>query len=232
MLPINQPTIYEVTIPSTGKKCQFRPFIVKEQKALLLAQQSEDVLNMYNTLKEVINACTLNKIDTEKLSTFDVEFLFCQIRGKSVGEFVELKFQCRNIATCDGSINVRIDVTKIPVVKQPNHTNKIPLFKDVGVVMKYPGLNTIKDLEKQEDKGLSLILSSIDYIYDGDQVYHAKEATKEELTAFIENLTTQQFNKIQEFFSTMPKLQQKIEFTCPVCSSKQEKVVEGIQNFF
>jgi hypothetical protein len=236
-LPINTATIYNLILPSTGKSLRYRQFFVKEEKALLIAQQSEDMIVMVDTLKAVIKACILDDLDTDKLATFDLEYLFCQIRAKSVGENVELLFGCDDCPDDPkAKSRVVIDLTTLEVTKVPTHTNKITLFADVGVIMKYPTMDMMKlvdDVDNSDfDQVVSIIVDSIESIYTGSEVFHAKEQTKEELVNFVENLTPDQFKNIQTFFETMPRLKKEIDYTCPVCNKAHHKVLEGINSFF
>jgi hypothetical protein len=210
---------------------------VKEEKALLIAQQSEDMTVMVDTLKAVIKACVLDELDVNKLATFDLEYLFCQIRAKSVGENVELLFGCDDCPDDPkAKARVVIDLTTLEVTKVPTHTNKIALFADVGVIMKYPTMDMMKlvdDVDSSDfDQVVSIIIDSIESIYTGSELFHAKEQTKEELVAFVENLTPEQFKNIQTFFETMPRLKKEINYTCPVCNKAHHKVLEGINSFF
>jgi hypothetical protein len=233
----NAPT-YTIEIPSSKQPFKFRPFLVKEQKALLLAQQSEDVVVMADTLKSVIASCAQSKIDVDKLAVFDLEYLFSQIRAKSVGEVVELFFFCD---TCDddkAKVKISIDITKIKVENTEGHTNKIELFDDVGIVMKYPSIDVVKNIQKLTkpendiDLVLDIVTECIDYIYDTNEVYYAKDQSKTELSDFINNLTGEQFEKIEKFFDTMPKLEHKVKYSCPVCRKEHNKVLEGLNSFF
>lgn len=235
-LPLQAAPIYTLIIPSSNKELKYRPFLVKEQKALLVAQQSEDMLVMIDTIKEVIKACTKTELDVEKLAVFDIEYIFSQIRAKSVGETVELFFFCD---TCDddkAKAQVTIDLTKMEVKKNPEHNNKIPLFDDVGVVMSYPTIDIIKKVDKIDFNEIEaifdIIINSIDYIYTGSELYYANEQKRDELETFINNLNQEQFLKIQNFFETMPKLQKEVDYSCPVCGKEHHKVMEGLNNFF
>lgn len=235
-LPKFTAIIYNTVIPSTQEKIKFRPFLVKEEKALLIAQQSEDANVLVDTLKEIVKSCVVGKLDVNSLAMFDLEYLLLQIRAKSVGEFVELLFSCDVCTTPESKTNISFDISKIEVVKDPKHNKKIPLFDDVGLVMKYPTIDAIKKFEALDMDDIELvfdlIIGSIDYIYSGDSIYHAKEQTKEELTDFIDNLTQEQFQKIKVFFDTMPKLRQDVKYTCPVCNKEHNKYLEGIETFF
>lgn len=235
-LPVMQTPSYDLVIPSTKQKVKFRPFLVKEEKALLLAQQSEDQNVMLNTLKGVIEACTMNKVNVEKLAMFDIEYIFLQLRSKSVGEISELVFSCMQCKDPKAKMNVDIDISKIEVVFNPEHKSDIQLFDDVGIKMKYPGvdlINKIKNVEENDVNAIfDMIVSCIDCIYDTDNVYHASEQSKEELEEFINNLTQDQFAKVQKFFETMPKLEKVVEFDCPVCKYHHIQILQGIDGFF
>jgi hypothetical protein len=235
-LPINSTPVYNLTLPSTGKELKFRPFLIKEEKALLLANQSEDAKVMVESLKQVIKSCIKNDVDIDTLATFDIEYIFTQIRAKSVGEIVELLLKCDTCTDEKAVAKVEVDLTKIQVEKTDGHINKIELFDDVGVVLKYPTVDTIKKFENIKndnvDEIFSVIVECIDYIYTTTEVFHAKDQTKDELTAFLNNLSSEQFKKIQQFFETMPKLRHEVNYTCPVCSKEHHKVLEGLQSFF
>lgn len=235
-LPVMSTPTYELTVPSLKKKVKYRPFLVKEEKALLIAQQSEDATVMLNTIKDIISSCTNGKLNVEDLAVFDIEYIFCQLRAKSVGEISELIFNCLECNDPKAKMKVTIDLTQLNVEFDPDHKKNIDLFNDVGVVMKYPSLdmlNAIKDVKEESVEAVfDVIIASIDHIYAGEEIYAAKEQSKEELTRFLDNLTQDQFKKIQKFFDTMPKLEKKIEFDCPVCSYHHNHTIRGIENFF
>jgi hypothetical protein len=236
-LPMNTQPTFNMTIPSSGKNVRFRPFVVKEEKALLIAQQSEDPTVMVDTLKSVFKSVVQDPIDVDKLAIFDIEYMFLQVRGKSVGETIDLLFQCDND---HGEQNekarskVTINISDLEVIRPDGHTNKIDLFNNVGVVMKYPTLDaadTLKDADDIEEV-FSMVADLIDMIYDGDEIYYGHETKKEELLQFLNNLTSEQFSKIQKFFETMPKISTKVEYKCPICGKEHHKVLEGLQSFF
>jgi Zn finger protein HypA/HybF involved in hydrogenase expression len=237
-LPIQNTPIHTLEIPSTKEQFKFRPFLVKEQKALLLAQQSEDTHVMVDTLKNVIKSCAQSKIDVDSLAVFDLEYVFSQIRAKSVGENVELFFYCDTCEDDKAKVKIIIDLTKLKVENFPNHTAKISLFDDVGVMMKYPNINVIDNIDKigtassEVDLVFDIITDCIEYIYDTNEVYYAKEQSKQELADFVNNLTAEQFSKVEEFFETMPKLRKEVDYRCPVCQKEHHKVLEGLNNFF
>ena len=238
-LPMMNTPTYTMVVPSSGVSVRYRPFLVKEEKALLIAQQSEDVVTMIETLKKVVKSCVQDQLDVEKLATFDLEYMFTQIRGKSVGETVEL------IMSCDedhgeqnklAKVKVSVDLSEIKVDAKDDHSKKLSLWGDVGVVMKYPSVDIIKKFqtvdESDTESVFGIISQSIDYIFDSTEMYYAKDQTKEELLEFLNNLTTDQFSKIQKFFETMPKLTYDIDYSCPVCSKAHHVRLEGMDSFF
>jgi len=235
-LPKMNAPLYNVTIPSNKKEVKFRPFLVKEEKSLLLAQQSEDPKVMINTLKSIIENCIVDHVDVDKLATFDYEYLFTQIRAKSVGEIVELLFLCD---TCDddkAKAQVNLDISKFKVEFPEGHDNKISLFDDVGIVMNNPTLATLDKLEKIKEGDVNSIFDVVadcmESVYTTEEVFNTKDQTKQEVIDFLENLTQEQFKKIESFFLTMPKLQQKVEYNCPVCNKHHVKTMEGLASFF
>jgi len=236
-LPKNSTPIYNLVVPSTKKSVTYRPFLVKDQKALLVAQQSDDPRVMIDTLKEVIKSCITETIDVNKLAMFYIEYIFTQLRSKSVGETVDIVLSCdvdHGEDNAKSKIQHTIDLSQLNVEEKEGHTNKIELFGTVGVVMRYPNIDDIKKLQggvTAEDT-FKLVASSIDYIYDSDQVYYSKDQTETELMDFINNLTSEQFSKIQSFFDTMPKLSHTINYNCPVCNKAHTVHLEGMQSFF
>jgi hypothetical protein len=235
-LPKMQLPLYNVVIPSTGKEVKFRPFLVKEEKALLIAQQSEDQKVMVNTLKSIILDCIQDPINVDSLAMFDYEYLFTQIRSKSVGEIVDLVFLCDTCEDEKARTIVHMDITKFKVNFNDKHTDKIQLTDSIGLKMKYPNIDTVQQLEAAAtgdvDAIFDVVAECIEFIYDGDEVYPTKEQTKEEVLEFLNNLTQDQFAKIQEFFDTMPKMSQPVQYDCPVCGKHHDKVLEGLASFF
>jgi hypothetical protein len=235
-LPINKTPIYNLTIPSTGESVDYRPFLVKDEKALLLAQNSEDPVVMITTLKDVIRGCLDSKIDVDTLATFDIEYIFAQLRAKSVDENVNLVFTCGHCDKEDNKVKVTIDLTKLKVEKDPEHTPTIILYDNVGVKLRYPDIEMIRKIDELKDVDMAqifdVIISCIDFIYDDEQMYYAKDSTKAELMQFLENLTSDQFGRIQKFFETMPKIQEVVEFDCPACAAHNKTTLQGINSFF
>lgn len=233
---MNSTPVYTLTVPSSGKQLKFRPFLIKEEKTLLIAQQSEDPIVMVESLKEVIQSCIKDEVDVNELATFDLEYIFTQIRSKSVGEIIELMMLCDTCTDDKAVAKVSIDLTKIQVEKNPEHKSKIHLYQDVGIVMKYPTLDILKKMESINtndlDEVFNIVVDCIDYIYNEEEVFHAKEQTKQELLDFLNNLSSDQFAEVQKFFETMPKLKHEIDYVCPVCSKEHHKVLEGLNSFF
>ncbi len=241
MLPKIDVPVYETTLISTGKKIRFRPFLVKEQKIFLMASQSDDAKEVVTAIKQVISNCILDDIEVDKLPTFDLENIFMQLRARSVGEKVELNYVCNNpIKTssdeekpCGGKIKLFLDLFDVKPTIDPEHDKKIELTPKLGIVMKYPTFEILNSLniESQADL-LKLIVACIDYVYDDEQIYYAKDTTEEELIEFIENMQQSDIQKIEKFFQTIPKISKSLDFHCTKCGYKETMVIEGIQNFF
>lgn len=238
-LPLNSAPTYSLTVPSNGKQIKYRPFLIKDEKALMLAQQSEDPQVMVDTLKNVIGSCVRDAksdIEVDSLATFDLEYIFTQIRAKSVGERVELFLKCDTCEDEKAVTQINLDLTQLRVEKHPDHTNKIALYDDVGIILKYPTLELIKRLESLDTNNVEqmfeIVVECIDNIYTTDEVFVAKDQTKEELLEFLNNMSSEQFSKIQTFFETMPRLKKDISYNCPVCGTEHHKVLEGLQSFF
>lgn len=234
-LPLMQTPVYELVIPSTQKAVKYRPFLVKEEKALLLAQQSEDSKVMLETLKKVISNC-VSGVDAEKLALFDLEYIFLQLRARSVGELSELTYACLECNDPKAKVNIKLDISTINVEFNDKHTATIDLFDSVGVKMKYPSLDILVKLgninDEDIDSALKVIAQCIEFLYDGDKIYPSSEQSEEELIEFLEKLTRYQLEKIKNFFTTMPRLRKKVEFDCPVCKFHHQYTIEGIENFF
>lgn len=238
-LPMPTLTIYTLTVPSTQQKVRYRPFTVREEKSLLIAQQSEDPTVMLETLKSIIINCVKDPIETDNLAVFDIEYIFSQLRARSVGELIDMRFQCDICKKDPKAVAlVQLDLTTLQVKFKPDHEKKIPLFDNVGIVMKYPGLDAMKLVEQITDFSdinqiFDLITKySIDYIYDAEQVYHAKDFPVDQLAEFVNNLTAKQFEKIAQFFKTLPTLRHDLVYTCPVCGHVHNKYIEGLSSFF
>jgi hypothetical protein len=233
---ISTPT-YELELPSTEQKIKYRPFLVKEEKLLVLALESEDTKQITNAIKTVIKNCIETKnIKVESLPTFDIEYLFLNIRGKSVGEEIEVNIICPDDE--ETVVPIKINVDDIQVQKNPEHINKIKLDDSIMMEMKYPSLEQfIKsnfDLSANStmDQSFELIGSCIDKIYTEDEVWVAADVTKKELMDFLDQMNTNQFKEIEKFFETMPKLSHKIKVKNPKTEVENEVVLEGLSSFF
>jgi len=220
---------YKIKVPSTGKTVSFRPFVVKEEKVLLIALESGDYSMIANAIKDVIKECTFGEVDTENSPVFDLCYIFINIRAKSVGETTEPVFLCEH---CDAQNPVLIDLTSIEIKKDENHTNKISLGEDLGVVMKYPGLNTTEENSDGTNDSIEAISECIELVYKGDEVFKSSEQTPKDLVEFIENLTHSQFESVLGFFNTMPKISHSVKFNCVKCEKETSLELEGIGDFF
>tara|TARA_B100001142_G_scaffold72428_1_gene73191 strand:+ start:2165 stop:2884 length:720 start_codon:yes stop_codon:yes gene_type:complete len=236
-LPTIATPIYELELPSTKKSIKYRPFLVKEEKLLVLALESEDTKQITNAMTAVIKSCILTKgIKVETLPTFDIEYLFLNIRGKSVGEEVELNI----IAPDDGTteIPIKINLDDIKVIEDETHTKQIKLDETLMMEMKYPSLDQfIKnnfDFNNQSnvDQSFELIGTCIDKIYSEDDVWATADFSKEEVTDFLGQMNSLQFKEIEKFFNTMPKLSHTVKVTNPTTKKKSEVVLEGLSSFF
>ena len=228
---------YELELPSTGQSIQYRPFLVKEEKVLVIALESEDNKQITTAIKAVLKNCVLTKgIKVDHLPTFDIEFLFLNIRGKSVGEELEVNIICPDDE--ETQVPVVIDLDDIKVQKDENHTNKIKLDASLMMEMKYPSLDQfIKsnfDFNEKNamDQSFDLIAGSIDKIYTEDEVWATADCTKKEVKEFLESMNSSQFKKIESFFDTMPKLSHTIKVTNPKTKVEIEVVLEGLASFF
>ena len=228
---------YELELPSTGKPINYRPFLVKEEKLLVLALESEDNKQITTAIKTVIKNCISTKgIKVETLPTFDIEYLFLNIRGKSVGEELEVNIICPDDETTE--VTIKIDLDDIQVQKNDDHTNRIQIDNNIMMEMKYPSLEQfIKnnfDFKEgnQMDQSFDLIASCIDKIYTEDEVWSTADCTKKEVKEFLESMNSSQFKEIETFFETMPKLKHTIKVKNPKTKVESEVVLEGLASFF
>ena len=231
---LNTPT-YELELPSTDEKIKYRPFLVKEEKILMMAMESGKNTDIVQAVKDIVKECTFGAIKIENIPMFDVEYLFLNIRAKSVGEVSKLKLLCQD----DGKTYapVEVDLTKVQVQVGEDHTNKIELTNDTGMIMTYPTIDSFKDSGIQDvtsQNMLDVIGSCILQIYEekGEKVYEGKDQTKKELTDFLEQLNTKQFKEVQKFFETMPKLKHEVEFVNPKTKKKNKYELTGLNDFF
>ena len=230
---------YELELPSTGKTIQYRPFLVKEEKLLVIALESEDTKQITNAIKAVIKSCVLTKgVKVEALPTFDIEFLFLNIRGKSVGENIDLKLVCPDDEKTEVSVSINLD--DIKVQKLEGHTKQIKLDDNLMMELKYPSLNEFiknnfdpNDKSKNAmDQSFDLIGSCIDKIYNEDEVWVADDCSKKEINEFLDSMNSNQFKEVEKFFETMPKLSHTVKVYNPTTKVESDVVLEGVASFF
>ena len=231
-LPKLNNATYELTLPSTGEQVKYRPFLVKEQKNLMIAQESEDTKLIENTFANIITDCTFGKIDPYKMPMFDIEYVFLQMRGKSVGEKVKLNLLCPDDEKT--RVDVEVDLKDVDVQMSNDHTNIVQLTDNIHIVMKYP---TLSDMAGFDDKGqiqsiFEMIKRCVYEIHDGETVHNKVDISEKELEEFIESMSTENFENLSAFFETMPKLQHVIEVKNPKTKKKNEILIEGLQSFF
>ncbi len=230
---------YTLDLPSTGKTIKYRPFLVKEEKILILALESEDVKQITSAIKQILKDCIITKgIKVEELPTFDIEYIFLNVRGHSVGEAIELIVTCSDDGTTEVPVKIYID--EIQVQKDPNHSTDINLGDGLVLRMKYPSLNEfIKnnfDFSSNDvssiEKSFDIVSSCIDVVFNADESWAAADCTKKELNDWIETLTSQQFQEVEKFFNTMPKLAHTFKVTNPNTKEESEVTLEGLTSFF
>lgn len=233
---ISTPT-YELELPSTGQAIKFRPFLVKEEKLLVIALETEDTKQITNGIKTVIKNCIETKgIKVEELPTFDIEYLFLNIRGKSVGEDIEVNVICPDDE--ETTVPVKINIDDIKVKKNDNHSTKVKIDDSIMMEMKYPSLDQFikSNFEFNNDNAIEqsfeLITSCIDKIYTEEEVWTSSDVTKKEINDFLETMNSSQFKSIENFFETMPKLSHKIKVKNPKTKVESEVVLEGLSSFF
>jgi len=241
-LPVIAVPKYQLTVPSTGKQIDYRPFLVKEEKILLIAMESDDEVHMTTAIKDIIGNCVYDDLDVKHMPMFDIEYIFLQLRAKSKGEVIDLSFEC---GKCQKPITIQVDLSKIEITRTEGHDIKIPLSDDVGVIMKYPSMEiqkVIKQDESDVENIFSTISSCIESIWDKETVYSTKDHTKAEIDTFLEGLPDNSFTKIQKFFDTIPVLKHEFELKClhkngkskkaSICGWKDKKTLEGLGSFF
>ena len=231
---LNTPT-YELEMPSTDEKVKYRPFLVKEEKILMMALETKDNAQIINAVKDIVTECTFNKVNIESIPMFDTEYIFLQIRSKSVGEVSKIKILCPDDKKTYA--NVEIDLNEVAVQVDDEHTNKIELTDSMGLIMTYPNINSFTESGIQEINAsnmLDVIGACILQIYEdnGEKVYEAKDQTKKELIEFIESMNTEQFIKVQKFFDTMPKLKHTIKVKNPKTKKTSDVTLSGLSDFF
>jgi len=236
-LPKIETPKYELTIPSTSEKVTYRPYLVKEEKVLMMAMESDDNQQMARALKEVVVACVdfpPNGSGVDDLAMFDLEYIFSQLRAKSVGETTEVGMTCES---CEKKNDVEINLEKVYVTSEDVKSQNIQITDTIGVTMRYPSVDAVLKTQgngdsKQLDQVFSLIISCIDSIYAGDEVYDARQQEQSELNEFVESLNSEQFSRIQEFIEKMPQASLDISFKCVSCGHDNQYTLRGLANFF
>ena len=233
-LPILETATYELTLPSIDKKIKYRPFLVKEEKVLMMAMESGNQSEIKTALKNIVQACTFGEINASLLPTFDLEYVFLQIRSKSVGEVAKIKILCPDDK--ETYVPLDLDLSKVEVLVDDSHTNEVQINDKMKIVMKYPTIDSVDataDAENMKTEQLFVIVgSSIYQIENGDEVHMAKDYKKEELNEFIESLSSQDFAKIQQFFTSMPALKHEVEVTNPKTNITSKVTLTGLADFF
>ena len=227
---INTPT-YEVEVPSTKETLKYRPFLVKEEKILLMAMEEEDQKHMVNAVRTIVDNCTFKTLEIKKMPMFDLEYVFLNIRAKSVGEVASVKVLCDDDGETYAEVDIPLD--KIQVKFQKDHTNLINLTDDIKIEMAYPTFEMLDGVDENDTKGIfDLIGKCVERVIDGETLHERADFNKKELTDFLDSLNTKQFAEVQKFFETMPKLSHDVEFTNPNTKKKHKKTLEGLNSFF
>lgn len=231
-LPKIEYPIYELTLPSSGEKINYRPFLVKEEKILLMALQGEDAEEIINSVKQVINNCIISdSLNTDNLATFDIEYLFLKIRAKSVNNIIKLTY--RDLED-EKTYDVEVNIDEVEVKFDPSHTNKIEINDKIGFYLKYPNASISNKIEKstsETDLFFNILKSCIDKIYDGDNIFYASDFSAEEVDEFLQQLDIKSFKKIQTFFETMPRIYHEIKYTNSL-NNEKKIVLSTLNDFF
>ena len=227
---INTPT-YELKVPSTKESLSYRPFLVKEEKLLLMAMEEDDQKQMVNAVRQIVNNCTFESLDVKKIPMFDLEYVFLNIRAKSVGEVAKVKLLCED----DGEtyVDVEIPLDQVEVHFEDGHTNMIDLTDSIKIEMSYPTFEMIDSLGDVDTKEIfELIGKCVARIIDGETIHERTDWSQDELKSFLESMTSKQFKDVQEFFETMPKLSYDVKFQNPKTNKDNTLTLEGLQSFF
>jgi len=237
-LPKIDAPVYELDLPLSKKHIRFRPFLVKEQRNLMMAMESDDKDTIEKNIRQVLHNCTLTEnIDIDRLPILDVEFYFIQLRARSVGEVVDNRYKCENVVNdkiCGNVMETKLDLLDIKVNMPKDSSDIIQLNDKLSVKLKYPEFSILTNsmAKTATDLAFAMVVNSIEYIFDGEQYYYANESTPEELTEFIESLSQEQFSKIEYFFENLPTLNKTIEMTCNKCGFHHKIEAEGLESFF
>ena len=234
VLPLMKTATYLMTVPSTGKEVEFRPYTVKEEKVLMIAMESKDQKQTFRALKSVIKDCVQENIDINRLTLFDFEYMFLQLRAKSVGEVVDLNLKCQ-AEECGGVVPVSVDLDSITVSEMPE-SNVVKLDDKIGVTFNFPSLDIAERYQEADMEKVSsvfdMIVDCTESIFDEEEVYDCKNETRENIINFHESLSSPQFAKVSEFFQTIPTVEKDIEYKCPKCGHENQVELKGLQSFF
>lgn len=235
---LDTPT-YEIELPISKKKIKFRPFLVKEQRNLLMALESNETSTVQQNIRDILTNCTLTEgIDIDRLPIIDIEYYFINLRAKSVGEVVESRYRCNNMVgdkECGNIMEKEINLQDIKVTQDNPVDPEIQITPKITIKLKYPEFGIVKDSLQYDDINqvtFHMIAQSIEYIYDGEQFYYGKETSTEEMLEFVESLNAEQFKKIEQFFENLPKMKETVEITCSKCGFNHTIEVEGLESFF
>ena len=237
-LPKIATPLFHLTLPSTEKQITYRPFLVKEEKLLMIAKEANDEESIAIATLQVLESCTNGEVNVNELASFDIEYLFLNIRAKSVGEEIELRYKHsgginKEGKECNIVTPVNINIDDIKVKKNENHTDKIMLTDTIGIKMKYPKLDIITKLQDGSiENVIDAIADCVDFLFDEEQIYDDTTTSKEELIEFIETLSQEQLMKINKFFDTMPQLEHEVEYECTGCGQKDKVTLRGLSDFF
>lgn len=233
-LPKLETPRYELTVPSTGKVVSFRPYLVKEEKVLLMAMESENPKQIFSAMQDVISSCTFGNLNVDTLTAFDIEYIFLQLRIKSVGETVTVNLKCEKD---EAYTPVEVDLTQIKLVKSPNFVPslEVKLTDTIGVVLKpikASDLVTLNPSSNKSDLITDLVIATISHIYDSDKIYRPEDISREELREFIDSLSRQQISKIQDYIASFPRIELDVTFTCVKCGHVNTVKLSGMESFF
>ena len=238
-LPKIDTPVYDLELPLSKKQIRFRPFLVKEQKNLMMAMEADDKETIERNIKQVLTNCTLTDgVVIDNLPVIDVEFYFIQLRARSVGEIVENRYICTNEVEgtqCGHKMDAKFNLLDISVDIDPEAKDIIKINESISIKLKYPEFSLVEKLKKKEnavDIAFEVVIDSIEYIFDGEQYHYAAEVTRKELTDFVESLNQEQFGRLEEFFNNLPKLNKKIDLKCGKCGFDHAISMEGLESFF
>ena len=229
-LPIQSAPTYKCVLPSDGKEVKFRPFLVKEQKILTIARESEDQGQIFDAVKNLLEAVTIPSVVCNDLAVIDLEYLFLKVRAVSVGETSKVSTSC-DVIDCNGSVELTVNINEIDVVGEMKD-DTVMISDDVGIVLSAPSVKNVQGLDGGEADALTLIIKSIKRVFDGESVYESADLSNKEVTEFVESLTFQQLELLTEFFDSLPKLSAEVQGNCNTCKSVNKRTLEGINSFF